>query len=117
MPILKGFTDMMGKSLISHEWGEVTSADCTYTLEDDHFQTDSIQTDGNTVALSAIGKYYWNTSETDFRVRAKLLKNILPYELFSKLLNPLSWAFEARLHGKGTDLKWEQGSSLKKMFK
>ena len=117
VPILKGFTDMMGKSLISHEWGEVTSADCTYTLEDDHFQTDSIQTDGNTVALSAIGKYYWNTSETDFRVRAKLLKNILPYELFSKLLNPLSWAFEARLHGKGTDLKWEQGSSLKKMFK
>ena len=117
VPILKGFTDMMGKSLISHEWGEVNSADCTYILENDHFQTDSIQTDGNAVALSAIGKYYWNTSETDFRVRAKLLKNILPYELFSKLLNPLSWAFEARLHGKGTDLKWEQGAGLKKMFK
>jgi hypothetical protein len=117
VPILKGFTDMMGKSLVSHEWGEVTSADCTYTLENDHFKTDSIQTDGNTIALSANGQYYWNTSETDFRVRAKLLKNILPYELFSKLLNPLSWVFEARLHGKGTDLKWEQGSGLKKMFK
>ncbi len=117
VPILKGFTDMMGKTLISHEWGEVTSADCTYTLEKDHFQTDSIQTDGNAVALSSSGKYYWNTSETDFKVRAKLLKNILPYELFSKLLNPLSWVFEARLHGKGTDLKWEQGSGLKKMFK
>jgi hypothetical protein len=117
VPILKGFTDLMGKSLVSHEWGEVTSAECTYTLENDHFQTDSIQTDGNAVALSSSGKYYWNTSETDFKVRAKLLKNILPYELFSKLLNPLSWAFEARLHGKGTDLKWEQGSGLKKMFK
>lgn len=117
VPILKGFTDLMGKSLISREWGEVTSADCTYTLEKDHFQTDSIQTDGNAVALSASGQYYWNTSETDFKVRAKLLKNILPYELFSKLLNPLSWVFEARLHGKGTDLKWEQGAGLKKMFK
>ncbi|MFA6569288.1 MAG: hypothetical protein WCS96_13835, partial [Victivallales bacterium] len=117
VPILKGFTDMMGKSLISHEWGEVTSVDCSYTLENDHFQTDSIQTDGNAIALSGVGKYYWTTSETDFRVRAKLLKNILPYELFSKMLNPLSWAFEARLHGKGTDLKWEQGSGLKKIFK
>ncbi len=117
VPVLKGFTDLMGKSLISREWGEVTSVDCTYILENDHFQTDSIQTDGNAIALSASGRYYWNTSETDFKVRAKLLKNILPYELFSKLLNPLSWAFEARLHGKGTDLKWDQGAGLKKMFK
>ncbi|MFA6290422.1 MAG: hypothetical protein WC637_01500, partial [Victivallales bacterium] len=44
VPVLKGFTDMMGKSLISREWGEVTSADCNYTLVNDHFQTDSIQT-------------------------------------------------------------------------
>jgi hypothetical protein len=117
VPVLKGFTEMMGKNLISREWGEVTSADCNYTLVNDHFQTDSIQTDGNAIALSAVGKYYWTTSEADFRIRAKLLKNILPYELFSKMLNPLSWAFEARLYGKGTDLKWEQGAGFKKIFK
>ncbi|HCE42026.1 MAG TPA: hypothetical protein DET40_00570 [Lentisphaeria bacterium] len=117
IPVLKGFTDLLGKSVISSEWGEISSADCNFTLEKDHFFSDSIQTNGNAVALSADGKYYWTTSETDFRVRAKILKNILPYELLSKLMEPLSWALEARLYGKGKDLKWEQISTLKKLFK
>ncbi|MFZ2655925.1 MAG: DUF3971 domain-containing protein [Victivallales bacterium] len=117
IPVLKGFTDMLGKSVISSEWGEVSSAECNFTLEKDHFFSDSIQTNGNAVALSAEGKYYWDTSESDFKVRAKILKNILPFELLSKLMDPLSWALEARLHGKGKDLKWEQISSIKRLFK
>jgi len=117
IPVLKGFTDMMGTSVISSEWGEISSAECNFTLEKDHFFSDSIQTNGNAVALSAVGKYYWNTSESDFKVRAKILKNMLPFELLSKLSHPLSWALEARIHGKGKDLEWEQGTGLKRLFK
>jgi len=117
IPVLKGFTDMLGKSVISSEWGEISKADCEFTLEKDHFQSNSIQTDGNAIALSANGKYYWTTSESDFKVRAKVFKNVLPFELLSKLMDPLSWALEARLHGKGKDLQWEQISGLKSLFK
>ncbi|HBC87768.1 MAG TPA: hypothetical protein DCZ94_12505 [Lentisphaeria bacterium] len=108
IPMLNGFTDMLGKSVISSDWGEISNADCNFTLEKDHFNSDSIQTDGNAIALSASGKYYWSTSESDFKVRAKMFKNVLPFELVAKLMDPLSWALEARLRGKGKDLKWEQ---------
>lgn len=116
IPFLQGLTDLLGKPWIGNNWGEIRSVDGEFTLKHDHIHSDSIQTDGNVIALSADGDYYWNTQEYDFHIRAKILEDALPFHLVSRILDPLSWFFEARLHGQGKDWKWETISAVKRLF-
>jgi len=117
IPYLKSLAQLLKRTNIDNDWGEISSAECPYALEGDHFSTDSFRTDGKVIALSGTGRYYWITKETDIRMRAKLLKNLLPFEIISKLFDPVSWLLEARLHGKAGKLKWEEKSAVKDLFR
>lgn len=116
IPFLQGLTELLGKPWIGNNWGKITSVDGEFGLEHNHIHSDSIRTDGSVVALSANGDYYWNTQEYDLNIRAEVLEDALPFHLVSRILDPLTWFFEARLHGKGKDWKWETISAVKRLF-
>lgn len=107
IPLFGEFLKFLGRAWSLESLGSITTIDCEYKLVNDHFETDSIKSDGGFVALRGGGKYYWNTNDFDFKFRAELLKGALPFETLSRLLTPVSWILEKRLHGHDLDYKWE----------
>ena len=107
IPLFGDFLKFLGRAWSLDSLGSITTVDCDYKLVKDHFETDSIKSDGGFVALRGGGKYYWNSNEFDFKFRAELLKGALPFETMSRLLSPVSWILEKRLHGRDLDYKWE----------
>jgi hypothetical protein len=107
IPMFGEFLKFLGRAWSLDSLGSITSVDCDFKLKGDHFETDSIKSDGGVVALKGGGSYYWNSNDFDFKFRAELLKGALPFETLSRLLTPVSWMLERRLHGKDLDYKWE----------
>jgi len=107
IPLFGEFLKFLGKAWSLQSLGSITTIDSEYVFDKDHFKTDSIKSDGGFVALSGDGSYYWNTNEFDFKFRAELLKGALPFETLSRLLSPVSWILEKRLHGKDRNYKWD----------
>ena len=107
IPLFGEFLKFLGRAWSLDSLGSVTAVDCECKLVKDHFETDSIKSDGGFVALRGGGKYYWDTNDFDFKFRAELLKSALPFETMARLLTPVSWMLERRLHGRDLNYKWE----------
>lgn len=107
IPFFGGFLNLIGQAWAINKFGNISELKGDYELKGDHLYTNSIRTDGSIIAIQAKGKYYWNTNEYDFGVKAELLKHLLPFKAMAYLLSPVTWLFEARVSGKGNDAKWE----------
>jgi len=117
VPVLRSLQSLIDNSWSLNQFGKVSSLDSTFTLEKDHIHANSVETDGSIIALSGEGDYYWTNKNYEFKVQAKVLKNALPFKLMSYALSPLTWFFEARLVGTGSDNKWESTRTYKELFR
>ncbi len=108
IPLFGEFLTLIGRSWSLNNFGKITRLDCNYTLDNDCLKTDSVVTNGSVVAVKGDGKYYWNQDEFEFRFRAELLKDALPFNAASHILYPVSWLSEAKVRGKKDKSRWEQ---------
>lgn len=96
VPILKYFGKVASK-WTAGDWGVISDMKADFKFEGDHIYTKNIQTNGNVIALSGKGKYYWRTSDYDFIIHAEIFKSALPYKILSKFLYPLAGLMERRV--------------------
>ncbi len=117
VPPFRGLADMLRKADIRLDWDELSRIECDFTLEKDRGRTDNIRTDGKLLSLEGSGTYSWQTQDADFRFRIRPPENAPGFKILSKMFDPVSWLLEARLHGKWNNLKWEQISAVKDLFR
>ena len=117
IPVLSSLQSLIDKSWTLNKFGKISSLDSTFSFEKDHIHANSIETDGSIISLSGSGDYYWPTKEYEFKVQAKVLKDALPFKLMTLALSPLSWFFEARLIGNGSENRWESTRTYKELFR
>jgi hypothetical protein len=106
VPFLGAFINLMGKAWGLSSFGNISELKADFILAGDHLKTTFVRTNGNIVALNANGTYYWDKNIYDFYIRAELLSHILPFKIFSFLFSPVTWMFEAKVHGQGDKFEW-----------
>lgn len=118
IPIINEFGELTEK-WIGKDWGNISKLDADLDFKKDHVYSGNILTDGTAISLRANGSYFWNTHDFEYIIHADVLKSALPFNIVSKLLNPLSWLLETRVYRKGKDGKitWEKITTVKRLFK
>lgn len=106
VPLFGTLINLMGNAWGISNFGNISELKAEFTLDGDHLQTTSAKTNGNIVALKSNGSYYWDKNLYDFTVRAELLSHILPFRIITLLFAPVTWIFEARIHGQGDKFSW-----------
>jgi hypothetical protein len=115
-PLFGGFIKLIGKVWSVGDLGTVTQMKCDFELEDDHFQTDSLQSDGGIIALKGQGEYFWHENNFEFFFQAEVLRNVLPFKMASYLFSPVTWLLTAKVYNKDGKVEWEQVSKIKGLF-
>jgi hypothetical protein len=107
IPFFGGLLDIIGKAWSVKAMGNVSEVNCDYILKDDKFISESIQSDGNILSLNGNGEYSWHTNKYEFDVSIEPLKHALPFKAIPYFLKPFTWLLEAKVSGKGRNMKWE----------
>lgn len=114
IPMINEFGELT-KKWIGQDWGVISSLDADLEYKNNQVYSNNIHTDGTVISLSAKGGYYWNTTDYDFTIRAKVLEGALPFKL-EQIFNPLTWLLETRVYRKDNKTKWEKIHSVKRLF-
>jgi hypothetical protein len=107
IPFFGGLLDIIGRAWSVKALGNVSELNCDFILKDDKFISKSIQSNGNILSLTANGEYSWHTNKYEFDVNIEPLKHALPFKAIPYFLKPVTWLLEAKVSGKGRNMKWE----------
>jgi hypothetical protein len=107
IPFFGGLLDIIGRAWSVKALGNVSELNCDFILKDDKFISKSIQSNGNILSLTANGEYSWHTNKYEFDVNIEPLKHALPFKARPYFLKPVTWLLEAKVSGKGRNMKWE----------
>lgn len=116
IPIINEFGELSAK-WTGKDWGNITKLDADLDFRKDHVYSGNIITDGTAIALRAKGSYYWHSNDFDFLIHADIMKGALPFNIVTKLFNPLSWLLETKVYRKDGKIKWEKITTAKRFFK
>ncbi|MBP5182847.1 MAG: hypothetical protein J6331_07470, partial [Lentisphaeria bacterium] len=108
IPVLGELLKILGKAWHTQALGTITKFDMAFSLDGTSFRIDRGSSNGSVVAMRTEGSYDWATKAVDFRIRSELLKGTLPFAAMSRVLSPVSWILQKRIHGKGDELKWDE---------
>ena len=115
VPFVSDFGKIITPSVGGH-LGVISSFDADFTLDGTRLQTKNAKTNGDVVALTAKGNYYWNSGDFKFVIRAKMLKRALPYEFASKIFSPLSGLFQTTVSRKNGRVRWKKLTLMDKII-
>ena len=103
------------KKIGSKEWGKITAVDADFEFCGDQLAVTRLRSDGELVAVTGSGFYWWRTDGLNLELKANLLAAPNP-GFFRKLLgllpNPFTPFLEYRLLGTLREHKWEKLSSV-----
>jgi hypothetical protein len=96
VPILRYF-GKTASGWTGENWGIISDMKADFVFNGNHLATENIRTNGNVIALSGKGKYYWETGNYDFIIHSEIFKSALPYKIASKLFHPIAGLMERRI--------------------
>ncbi len=115
VPIIRTFGKFTSQ-WIGDRWGVISDLDADFKYRSNHIFSDNIQTNGNIIALRSNGSYFWSTGDFNFLIHAEVLKNVLPLNIISKILDPITGLMEKRVTKKKGVIKWGNVSLNEKLF-
>ncbi len=116
IPVLSELSRLLRQGFGFGDWGSITRLDADFALLGDHLHADPIRTDGTVIALEAQGDYVFASSNYDFTIRTRLLRESLPMHLLTRLIDPVAWLFETRVRRVDGTVSWEQVGGVRKLL-
>ena len=101
------------KNKSSNTFGSISALKANLEFHGPRIVVTDFNTNGTIIALSGAGEYNTVNNNVHFEVNGSPLKEVT---ILSTLLKPLSWCFNAELHGKRSEAKWKMKTALSKIF-